>query len=92
MQPDDEGYTTTITDVARYRDGGWSWTQLVQHPDDPPGTPLEFRTDGEGKGLFVRSLDDGSWNQVYGTLQYRLTADTPEHAIAQIKSPARRHN
>lgn len=90
---DTRGWTHILTDVERYGEAGWSWTSRVEDPDDPDyGVTQDCRTDGDGQGLWVRSLDDGSWSQTYGTTQYRLTGQTVEQAVAQIKSPTRRHS
>lgn len=90
---DEDGYITEISELEPYGTHGWSWTQHVAHEDDPEAVVTTLcRTDENGKGLWVWSEFDGCWQQAYGTLQYRLTARTPEHALAQIQSPARRHN
>jgi hypothetical protein len=83
----------SITNVEPNGNYGWEWTESIDG-----GSPTTYFTDSHGDGLWIKGSHEGKWaenyqdQQIEGTAQYSLDADTPEQAASILRSRARRAN
>lgn len=52
-------------DMQRWRENGWTWTH----------NGLDYRTNGEGDGLWYWDDRTGGWKQTWGTCQFGLPSE-----------------
>ena len=60
-----------IRDIEAWGDSGWAWQQRTAFDEEWQ----DFRTNGEGDGLWALKENGYDWNQIEGTCQYWLPAN-----------------
>lgn len=76
-----------ITDIYPWGDKGKGWRWTVTRTIDGERFVREYRTDGDGDGLFIRDPADwtGSWAQTRGSAQYWVNATTEAELTAEVR-------
>lgn len=74
--------------IARHGRTGWRWTMLLTAEDDAFAAAVEFRTDDDGRGTWMRMVGDSddAWEMVTSPEWRAYPADETEARmeIAQV--------
>lgn len=73
-----------VESLDRWGERGWRW--LETHPTGGRVLTCEYRTDGYGRGLFVRAAA-GNWRRLLGVVEY---SELPYAALIARREITRR--
>jgi len=76
--------TIKISNLVKYRDNGWEWNITTVEPYSEETEASNYRTNGEGDGLWIWNESNNEYRQILGHCQFSLPTDRAA-AYAKIR-------